>query len=70
MIVLKTAKELETMKEAGRISAGALRIAKQALKPGVTTAHIDDEVRKYILSQDAIPSFLHYEGFPKTACIS
>lgn len=70
MIVLKTAKELEEMKEACRISAGALRVAKEALVPGISTAHLDDVVRKYILSQGATPSFLHYSGFPKSACIS
>ncbi len=70
MIVLKTAKEIQKMKDACRISAAALRVAKETLKPGVTTAHIDDAVRKYILSQGATPSFLNYGGFPKSACIS
>lgn len=70
MIVLKTARELETMKEACRISAGALRVAKDVLKAGVSTAYIDEKVREYILSQGATPSFLNYNGFPKSACIS
>ena len=70
MIVLKTAKEIQTMRDACRISAAALRVAKEALKPGVTTAHVDNEVRKFILSQGATPSFLNYGGFPKSACIS
>ena len=46
MIVLKTAKELETMKEACRISAGALRVAKEVLEVGVSTAYVDDKVRE------------------------
>ncbi len=58
------------MKEACRISAGALRVAKDALRPGVSTAYIDDVVRNYIHSQGATPSFLNYNGFPKSACIS
>ncbi|NLC78758.1 MAG: type I methionyl aminopeptidase [Ruminococcaceae bacterium] len=70
MIVLKTARELETMKEACRISAGALRVSKDVLKAGVSTAYIDEKVREYILSQGATPSFLNYNGFPKSACIS
>lgn len=70
MIVLKTAKELDAMKMACRISAGALRVGKEALAAGVTTAAIDDAIRKYILSQGATPSFLNYGGFPKSACIS
>ncbi len=70
MIVLKTAKELETMKEACRISAGALRVAKEVLEVGVSTAYVDDKVREYILSQGATPTCLNYEGFPKSTCIS
>ncbi|MEA5050414.1 MAG: type I methionyl aminopeptidase [Oscillospiraceae bacterium] len=70
MIALRTAKELSAMKEACRISAGALRVAKEALRPGVTTAYVDDAVRSYILSQGATPSFLNYDGFPKSVCIS
>lgn len=70
MIVIKTDKELSIMKDAGRISANALKIAGKAVEPGVTTAQIDIEIRKYIESQGAIPSFLGYGGFPASACIS
>lgn len=58
------------MREAGRISAGALRAAGKAVEPGVSTAQIDAIARKYIESQGAEPSFLHLYGFPATACIS
>ena len=70
MIELKTAKELERMKKACRISAEALKVAQSALEVGVSTAYVDDQVRKFILSQGARPTFLHYGGFPKSACIS
>lgn len=70
MIVLKTTRELTLMREACRISAGALRVAGEAVKPGVTTAEIDKIAYDYIISQGAKPSFLNYEGFPATACIS
>ena len=70
MIHVKTAKEIGDMREACRISAAALRVAGELIRPGVSTAFIDDEVRKYILSQGATPSFLRYNGFPKSACIS
>lgn len=70
MVKLKTAKELEAMRQAGRISARALKIAGQAVEPGVTTKQIDDIVRKYIRSEGAKPSFLHYNDFPASACIS
>ncbi len=58
------------MKEACRISAGALRVAGEAVKPGVSTAEIDRIAYEYIISQGAEPNFLHLYGFPATACIS
>ncbi len=70
MIVLKTTRELEIMREACRISAGALSVAGQAIEPGITTAEIDKIAYDYILSQGAEPNFLHYNGYPATACIS
>lgn len=70
MIVLKTRREIEMMREAGRISAEALKLAGQAVEPGVTTAEIDRIAYNYIKSQGAVPSFLNYNGFPATACIS
>lgn len=70
MIILKTDKELSVMKEAGRISANALKLAGKAVEPGVTTKQIDKIIRNYIESQGARPSFLNYGGFPASACIS
>ena len=70
MIVLKTGRELSIMKEACRISAGALKIAGEAVEPGVTTQEIDRLAEEYILSQGGVPNFKHYEGYPATACIS
>lgn len=58
------------MKDACRISAEALRVAGEAVKPGITTYEIDTIVRKYIEKQGATPSFLGYGGFPASACIS
>lgn len=70
MIVLKTERELKLMREAGRISAGALKVAGEAVEPGISTAEIDRIAEKYILSQGARPNFKGYNGFPATACIS
>ena len=70
MIVIKTARELSKMRDAGRISSRALRLAGEAVEPGVTTLEIDTVVRKYIEEQGAKPSFLGYGGFPGSACIS
>ena len=70
MIVLKTTRELTLMKEACRISAAALRLAGEAVRPGVSTWEIDRIAYEYIKSQGAEPNFLHLYGFPATACIS
>ena len=70
MVVLKTSRELKAMREAGRISANALKLAGEAVEPGITTWEIDEIVRKYIEGQGAVPSFLSYGGFPASACIS
>lgn len=70
MIVIKNNRELNIMREAGRISARALRLAGEAVEPGITTAYIDNLIHKYIESQGATPSFLGYGGFPKSSCIS
>ena len=70
MIVLKTARELLLMREACRISAGALRVAGEAVRPGISTWEIDRIAYNYIKSQGAEPNFLGLYGFPATACIS
>lgn len=70
MIVLKTGRELKIMREACRISAGALKLIGSAVEPGVTTAELDRLAEQYILKQGAKPNFKGYDGFPATACIS
>ena len=70
MIVLKTSRELSVMKEACRISAGALQLIGKSIEPGITTAELDKMAEKYIISQGAKPNFKGLYGFPATACIS
>ncbi|MBQ6530953.1 MAG: type I methionyl aminopeptidase [Clostridia bacterium] len=70
MVIIKTAREISLMKDACRISANALRLAGEYVKPGATTLEIDAKVREYIEKQGATPSFLGYGGFPASACIS
>ena len=70
MIVLKSSRELELMKEACVISAQALQVAGEAVKPGITTYQIDKLAYDFIKKQGATPNFLNYGGFPATACIS
>ena len=70
MIMIKNSRELSMMREACIISARALKLAGEAVEPGVTTAELDAIIRRYIESQGAKPSFLGYGGFPASACIS
>ncbi len=70
MIVLRTAREIEIMRKACQISAEALQVAGEAVKPGITTYEIDRIAYNYIKKQGAEPNFLNYNGFPATACIS
>lgn len=70
MVVIKSSRELQKMKDACRISANALVVAGKAVEPGVSTLEIDTIVRKYIEKEGATPSFLGYGGFPASACIS
>lgn len=58
------------MRAAGKISSRALRLAGEAVEPGVSTWEIDRIVRRYIEEQGAIPTFLGYGGFPASSCIS
>ena len=70
MISLKSPREIEAMRKAGRITAQARALAGSMVRPGVTTKEIDLAVRRFIKSQGAKPSFLGYGGFPGAACIS
>jgi len=76
MISLKSARDIEGMRRAGRITAEARALAGSMVRPGVTTREIDQAVRKFIEGQGAIPSFLNFPGppgvrpFPGAACIS
>ena len=69
-IVIKSAREIELMRVAGRITAGARTIARQGIAAGVTTKELDREIHRYIVKNGATPTFLNYGGFPASACIS
>lgn len=70
MIKIKNSEEIQLMREAGKITAGALELASELIKPGVSLIHIDHEIHRFITSHGAKPSFLNYNGFPASACIS
>ena len=70
MIAIKNERELGIMRQACKITAAARALAGEMVRPGVTTKQIDRAVHDYIVSQGAKPSFLHYHGYPASACIS
>ena len=70
MIIIKNSEQIALMKRAGRITAEALLVARDAIRPGVSTKSIDTKIRHYIERCGAVPSFLGYGGFPGSACIS
>ncbi len=70
MIIIKNSEQLMLMRRAGRITAEALLVAKEAIRPGISTKEVDTKIRAFIEKCGAVPSFLGYGGFPGSACIS
>ena len=70
MIIVKNSEQLALMRKAGRITAEALLVARDMIRPGISTKEIDTKIRSFIEKCDAVPSFLGYGGFPGSACIS
>lgn len=70
MIVIKTPREIDSMRKAGKIVANTLEMIERHIKPGITTKELDEIAEDYILSQGALPSFKGYRGFPASICAS
>jgi methionyl aminopeptidase len=70
MILLKSKREIELMKEAGRIVAVTHRVIKDAIKPGISTYELDKLAEKVIREHGATPSFKGYNGFKGSICAS
>ncbi len=70
MIQLKNSAQISTMMEAGRITGEALLLAREHVREGVSTKELDTIIRTHIEKSGAKPSFLGYNGFPASACIS
>ncbi len=70
MINVKTSNELLKMRKAGIITGGALVKAGEVIHEGMSTYELDRIIHDYIVSHGAKPSFLHYNGYPASACIS
>ena len=70
MIPIKNERELAVMRQACRITAAARALAGEMVRPGIMTKEIDKAVHDFIVAQGAKPSFLNYNGYPASACIS
>ena len=70
MIIIKNSEQLKLMRLAGRITAEALVVARESIRPGMTTKELDNKIKRYIEKCGATPTFLGYNGFPGSACIS
>ena len=70
MIICKTQREIDIMRQAGRIVALTRLELKKHIKPGITTKELDTIAEEFIRSQNAIPSFKGYGGFPGSICAS
>ncbi|MGE5421858.1 MAG: type I methionyl aminopeptidase [Ignavibacteriales bacterium] len=70
MITIKDPRELKSMRLAGRIVAEVLNELAVMVKPGVTTAALDQFAENYLINKGAIPAFKGYNGFPASICAS
>lgn len=70
MIILKSPREIALMRAAGQILAEVMERLRAFVKPGISTAEIDQEVESFLASRGAKPAFKGYRGFPATVCTS
>ena len=70
MITIKSAQDIERMKAAGKVVEDTLKLLERSVRVGITTAELDRIADEFIRSQGAYPTFLHYNGYPKSVCIS
>lgn len=70
MMTIKNAADIKKMKAAGRVVEQTLALMAKLAKPGVSTLDLNQAADAFIRSQGAIPSFLHYNGYPKSICTS
>jgi len=69
-MVLKQREQIAAMRAAGKIVADTLALVAEAVRPGVTTAELDEIAERYIRNAGATPAYKGYRGFPATICAS
>ena len=70
MILIKTAEEIELMRESNQLVSTTLAELAKHIKPGVSTERLDQVAEAFIRDHGAVPGFLGYQGYPKTLCTS
>lgn len=70
MIIIKSPREIELMAIAGRVTAGAHQVVREAIAPGISTGRLDRLVEEFFRKEGAIPAFKGYQGFPASICSS
>jgi methionyl aminopeptidase len=70
VVTIKSERELNFMREAGKIVAESLALIEENIRPGISTGELDDIIQKYMKKVGARPSFLGYNGFPAAICTS
>lgn len=70
MIQIRTSRELKLQREAGRITAECMELMASMVKPGVSTRQLDQAAERFIRAKGAVPTFLHYDGYPASICTS
>jgi methionyl aminopeptidase len=70
MISIKNNTQIQLMRDAGIITKDTLELVAEHIKEGITTYELDKIAHDYIIKQNSVPSFLNYEGYPATLCVS
>lgn len=70
MIILKSQREIELIRNSSELVAEALEIVKEMIKPGITTQDIDEEIQEFLVKNRAKAAFRGYKGFPRSICTS
>lgn len=69
-VTVKTAREIELMRESGRLLARVHEELAKKIRPGISTKDIDTACEELIRGYGCTPNFLHYEGYPASVCVS
>ncbi|MFU0824284.1 type I methionyl aminopeptidase [Clostridium sp.] len=70
MIIIKSSREIEYMRRAGKVVSETLALLQESVRPGITTGELDRIAEEYIRKCNAVPSFKGYYGFPASICTS